>query len=136
MAEENFIEILKDQLAQSGFDHNLGMISSKETDESNLKEPTAEELVNKFLAPIKLEYRIKKSNAIVLEKKEPEVQDVESSGNADPETEDLNQKDDSKDNKRRKDIRGQNRDSKRHKGYETVQSIRCTRLCSVYLNLL
>ncbi len=82
----------------------------------------------KFLAPIKLEYRVKKSTAPV--SKEANVTAIPPTEN--PIAEPLAEKaeiesgnDSIKDFKKRKDARGQNRDSKRHKGYETVRSVRC-----------
>jgi hypothetical protein len=97
--------------------------------DDSAKEPTAEELMSKFLAPIKAEFRLKKSTApVVKEARVPAVPPTEN-----PIAEDLAEKeetegnDSSKDFKKRKDARGQNRDSKRHKGYETVRSVRCSR---------
>ena len=94
------------------------------------KEPTAEELMSKFLAPIKLEYRVKKSTAPITS---PAMKDVSApavpieNSIAEPqaEKEENEGNDGVKDFKKRKDTRGQNRDSKRHKGYETVRSVRC-----------
>jgi hypothetical protein len=92
------------------------------------KEPTAAELMMKFQAPIKLEYRVKKATApAVKEASAPAVPPTENSI-AEPitEKEEVEGNDNSKDFKKRKDARGQNRDSKRHKGYETVRSVRCS----------
>ena len=91
-----------------------------------VNEPTAEELMLKFLAPVKLEFRVKKTATTVVEDSVP-IQPLSESKTEDDthEAEDLNGKDSAKDSKRRKDIRGQNRDSKRHKSYDSVQSMRC-----------
>ena len=104
----------------------LPMLPNNEAGES-AKEPTAEELMMKFQAPIKLEFRIKKSSApLTKEASAPTVPPTEN-----PTTEVLAEKEEAegndnvKDFKKRKDARGQNRDSKRHKGYETVRSVRC-----------
>ena len=101
-------------------------------------EPTAEELMLKFLAPVKLEFRIKKVHEISTNDavSAPSPVQTKTEEDAVVEAEDLIGKDSANDSKRRKDNRGQNRDSKRHKSYETVQSMRsCKLFCMQVLEI-